>query len=159
VAKLRGAYAKRFGVEVTFRHANLEIPDATQVKNLNHFRDNIIVFTAHVGTTTLPAMTSSTPSQSRTALKPINTQHHNWHPAIEFEAKPDNPFLTPYSATDASKPASFPSPDVKMGNGDVFTHLSTPQASRSAYQAALSGFSQYGTPVLGSLVFVATFID
>lgn len=158
MAKLRGAYAKRTGVEVTLRHANLEIPDATQVKDLNHFRDNIIVFTAHVGATASPAMASGTPSQSRAALQPINTQHRNLHPAVEAETKPENAYLTPYSGTDASKPASFPSPNVKMENGDRFTHSSTRQASRSPYRAAFSGFTQYGTPVLGSLIFVATLL-
>jgi len=70
-SKLKGAYEKRTGVKVDFKFAHKAIGDRVQMSELNHLKDNMVVFTS------VDAVMDSTPSSSaatRTPLQPVNTQ-------------------------------------------------------------------------------------
>jgi hypothetical protein len=76
VSKLTSAYAKRSNIQAGLKFANRAILDTTHMRELNHMKTNIVVFTAHPGCMdqNAPTSSSSMPTPVRNPLQPINAQ-------------------------------------------------------------------------------------
>ncbi|RDW67742.1 hypothetical protein BP6252_09138 [Coleophoma cylindrospora] len=106
VSKLQGAYEKRTGIASRLFQASRLLPEAAQMRQLDHFSDAIIVFCA---TTTFDRLNSiqeslsSSATGSRQPLQPVNSQprpesiEHTPPVAIKLEPNVNSrPVYTPH---------------------------------------------------------------
>jgi hypothetical protein len=102
ISKLTSAYAKRSNIQAGLRFANRAILDTTHMRELNHMKTNIVIFTAHAPSMdqNAPSSSSSRPTPIRNPLQPINAQlSANTNPlntAGKPLIKPESIYSTPY---------------------------------------------------------------
>lgn len=75
--KIQNAYFKRTQTYAKLRQGKLGVSETTQMRNLNHFNDNVVTFwalyeTSDEGNDVKPS--SNTPIQARMPLEPVTTQ-------------------------------------------------------------------------------------
>ncbi|CAD6446372.1 e1e59874-7bcb-4b1c-a282-67f13334c37c [Sclerotinia trifoliorum] len=131
VAKVQKAYHKKCGVTVLLRQGDRVIPLTTQMQQINHFKDDIIIFSTSIISEADDANLSRMPLQSIDAASQNRMQTPSQAP-VKAETEPASGSVGVKAEPDLSTVS--PSP------------FETPAISRTSPEVV-----QFGTPALGQL--------
>lgn len=137
VAKVQKAYHKKCGVTILLRQGDRVIPSTTQMQQINHFKDDIIIFSSKSTSEDDNADLSRTPLQSIDAASqnrmqtpsrtPVKAETGSASRPVKMKAEPDlstvspSPFKTPAisrTLPEAGTPASSGS-SSRLGQLDI----------------------------------------
>jgi ABC-type multidrug transport system fused ATPase/permease subunit len=108
VAKLRAAYKIRTNINVLFLFAGHPVLDTTQMWQLDHLGDQLVVFAAHEeAAMTRPTAHIATSSQARSPLRLLSPQLHNVSATIKSESKVETQTSSAYPRTVTATPQAY----------------------------------------------------